>query len=371
VNLILVKKTSFQVAQYPVGIEFCVQDVKLLLDIENNDHTCMVGIFGTGGIGKTTIAKAIYNSIASQFEGSCFLEDIRETSNQKDGLIRLQNKILSDILGGSSLMVDNVDQGINLIKHRLFCKRVLLVLDDVNHSIQLEKMAGKCDWFGSGSRIVITTRDKCLLTRHQVLMYEVKGLDQYKALQLFSWHAFNKNRPNPKYFKLAEDAIRYTGGLPLALKVLGSTLKGKDLLYWKSKLDAYKRIPNKDIQKKLRISFDELEENAKNIFLDIACFFKGHYVKDVIEKLNSCGFHSYSGIEELKDKCLITESWGILVMHDLLQEMGREIVRQESPKEPGNRSRLWFHEDVRHVLEENTVRLWQKFPFNFTFVYFP
>ncbi|KAG7942560.1 hypothetical protein I3843_16G109700 [Carya illinoinensis] len=41
-------------------------------------------------------------------------------------------------------------------------------------------------------------------------------------------------------------------------------------------------------------------------------------------------------------------------MHDLLQEMGKEIVRQESPKEAGERSRLWFHEDVRHVLEENT-----------------
>ncbi|XP_041000617.1 probable WRKY transcription factor 19 [Juglans microcarpa x Juglans regia] len=41
-------------------------------------------------------------------------------------------------------------------------------------------------------------------------------------------------------------------------------------------------------------------------------------------------------------------------MHDLLQEMGKEIVRQESPKEAGKRSRLWFYEDVRHVLEENT-----------------
>ncbi|XP_042964361.1 disease resistance protein RPP2B-like [Carya illinoinensis] len=41
-------------------------------------------------------------------------------------------------------------------------------------------------------------------------------------------------------------------------------------------------------------------------------------------------------------------------MHDLLQEMGKEIVRQESSKEVGKRSRLWFHEDVRHVLEENT-----------------
>jgi hypothetical protein len=81
-------------------------------------------------------------------------------------------------------------------------------------------------------------------------------------------------------------------------------------------------------------------------------------------------FYSYSGINELKDKCLITEDWDVLVMHDLLQEMGREIVRQES-KEPGERSRLWFHEDVRSVLEGNMVRILLKIPFNFTFVSIP
>lgn len=42
-------------------------------------------------------------------------------------------------------------------------------------------------------------------------------------------------------------------------------------------------------------------------------------------------------------------------MHDLMEEMGKEIIRQESPGEPGKRSRLWFHEDVYDVLTENTV----------------
>ncbi|KAG7981220.1 hypothetical protein I3843_05G221800 [Carya illinoinensis] len=342
VNSTLVKKIPFEVAQYPIRIESPVKELKSLLDIDqrNGKNTCMVGIFGTGGIGKTTMAKAIYNSIASQFEGSCFLENIREVSSQRDGLIHLQNKLLSKILGGSSTtqMVDHVDQGVILIKHRLFFKRILLVLDDVEQSDQLEKLVGDGNWFGSGSKIIITTRDKHLLTKHQVVTYEAKALDDPEALQLFTWHAFNRDRPDhPDYAELAKDAARYAGGLPLALTVLGSTLKGKDIPYWKSKLDEYKRIPNKDIQRKLKISYDGFHTN---IFLDIAY---------------SCGFHSYSGIEELKDKCLITQTeYGTLGMHDLLQEMGREIVRQESPKEPGERSRLWFHKDVCHVLEENT-----------------
>ena len=42
-------------------------------------------------------------------------------------------------------------------------------------------------------------------------------------------------------------------------------------------------------------------------------------------------------------------------MHDLIQEMGKEIVRQES-KRPSDRSRLWNHEDIYQVFKENTVR---------------
>jgi len=82
-------------------------------------------------------------------------------------------------------------------------------------------------------------------------------------------------------------------------------------------------------------------------------------------------FHSYStAIEELKDKCLVTQSCGSLEMHDLLQEMGREIVRQQSPDEPSKRSRLWFHEDVRNVLEGNAVKNVLKISFYFTSITF-
>ena len=52
-------------------------------------------------------------------------------------------------------------------------------------------------------------------------------------------------------------------------------------------------------------------------------------------------------------------------MHDLLQEMGKEIVRQESRGEPGKRSRLWLLEDLFHVLTKNTVRIVAKIKFYF------
>jgi hypothetical protein len=102
-------------------------------------------------------------------------------------MIHLQEKLLSQILGSSSnLMVDNVDLGVTLIKQRLHSLRILLVLDDVNHLVQLEKLAGEDDWFGLGSRIIITTRCKHLLCAHRIdLTYTVNKLDHNAALQLF------------------------------------------------------------------------------------------------------------------------------------------------------------------------------------------
>ncbi|XP_042964102.1 disease resistance protein RUN1-like [Carya illinoinensis] len=317
----------------------------------------MIGIYGTGGIGKTTIAKAVFNSIGKEFEARCFLANVREISSREDGLVKLQEKILCDLLGNfGSFNIGSVG-GANDIKHRLCSKRVLLILDDVNESRQLKELAGNKNWFSPGSRIVITTRDQHLLTYHQVdSMYEVQGLDDNQAIQLFSWHAFKTDKPVESYVELIKCIIGYAKGLPLALTVPGSDLCGRSIQEWESAWEKYKRSPHKDIYEILKISYDGLDNNERDIFLDIACFFKGNSVEYVTKKLDGCRFSSSIGIARLNDKCLINIRDQCVEMHDLLQEMGKEIVRQESPKEAGERSRLWFHEDVRHVLEENTVR---------------
>ena len=100
----------------------------------------------------------------------------------------------------------------------------------------------------------------------------------------------------------------------------------------------------------------------KELFLDIACFFEGKnkdYIRDILE---SFGYYPNYNIDVLIDKSLITidRERSLLMheslwMHDLLQEMGQEIVRRESPEEPSCRSRLWLYEDVLHILRNNTI----------------
>ncbi|XP_022137001.1 TMV resistance protein N-like isoform X2 [Momordica charantia] len=345
--------TLLYIAKYPVGLESRIQDLYMLLDTKSDDVR-MIGICGIGGIGKTTIAKAVYNLIADQFESCTFLANIREQSKQKLGLIHLQEALLYEALGCDNVKLGSTDKGINVIRNKLRNKRVFLVLDDVDQTEQLEALAGGHDWFGSGSRIVFTTRDDHLLVSHGVqYTYKVKELSNEDSLRLFSSHAFRNPCPPKGYEEFISFVLNYAKGLPLALMVLGSFLCGRRISEWKSALDKLRRIPDKRIYEVLKISFDGLEDNEQSIFLDVACFFKGENKDHVVNVLDGCDFYADNGIRILVDKCLVTIEYNKLWMHDLLQEMGWEIVRQESPRFPGQRSRLCFEEDVAHVLSEN------------------
>ncbi|KAF8036248.1 hypothetical protein BT93_C2073 [Corymbia citriodora subsp. variegata] len=349
-------RKKLYVPENVVAMDSHVNCMCTLLHMESNEVR-MVGICGLGGIGKTTIAKATYNAFEHKFECCGFLSDIRETCKKSTngGLLQLQEVLISEVMWDDGLKLGNVHRVTGMIKSRLCKKKVLIVLDDVNKLIQLETLVGGRDWFGYGSRIIIMTRDEHLLAAHGVdSIYKVKPLDSSTADMLFSSIVFQNSCPPPEYQDLSCKIVDYTNGLPLAIKVLGGFLKGRSLLEWKSALDKLKRVFNRDIFSVLRISFDGLDEHEKDIFLDIACFFKGWDISYAKMILESCHLDLDIGIAVLKDKSLITIELGMLEMHDMIQEMGREIVRQESPKEPGERSRLWSYADVIHVMTEGT-----------------
>ena len=339
-----------------VGINSRMEELVDLLGMGLNDVR-FIGIWGMGGMGKTTLAKVVYDRFHDHFEGSSFLANVREESG-KHGLVSLQKQLLSDFLIEMSIDFSDVQRGINVILKRLCHKKVLIILDDVDLPDQLEALVGEQSWFGQGSRIIITTRDQHLLIRHEVAkaqIYKVKELNNDESLKLFSQKAFKKDHPLVGYEELSQKFIYYAKGLPLALEVLGSFLRHRDLYLWESTLARYKENPPKDILDVLEISFDSLEEREKSIYLDIACFFNGKdrcYVTKLLQILYD---KPDIDIDVLLKKSLITISWGYFMMHDLLQELGREIVRRESPQEAGKRNRLWHSEDVLRVLKENSV----------------
>ncbi|KAM7501060.1 hypothetical protein LguiA_025474 [Lonicera macranthoides] len=299
------------------------------------------------------LTEMILENQANGFEGYTFLASVREESKRSNGLVNLQMQLLSTILKGKKEEIYNVDEGIIKINEAICCKKVLVVIDDVDEVKQLEALLGTRE-FHPGSKIIITTRNKSLLRAHEVYkLHIVENLSLYESLELFCWHAFGKEHPDKGYEEQSERAVYHCGGLPLACEILGSSLAGKSTEVWASTLEKLEAIPETKILNSLKISFDSLQDdNDKNLFLHIACFFVGHNKDETIEILDKCDFFTVCGIQNLVDRCFISiNECNKLMMHQLLQEMGWQIVDQELPKEPWRRSRLWRLKDSFIVLK--------------------
>ncbi|KAH9725843.1 ADP-ribosyl cyclase/cyclic ADP-ribose hydrolase [Citrus sinensis] len=319
-----------------VGIDSRLEELRFLMDKGPSADVRMIGICGVGG--------------------SSFLANVREKSEREGGVISFQRQLVSQLLKLTDNRIWNEDDGINILGSRLQHKNVLLVIDDVVDSKQLEYLAGKHGWYGSGSRIIITSRDEGLLKTNGVdEVYKPNGLNYNEALQLFNMKAFKNNQPLEEHVQLSERFVNYAGGIPLAIEVLGSFLNVRYVEQWRSTLERLQIDPPKKIMSILQISFDRLQDSEKKIFLDIACFFKGKNRDYVTKILEGCGFFPVIGIEVLIERSLlIVDDDNTLGMHDLLQELGQLIVTRQSPEEPGKRSRLWKEKEVRQVLIENT-----------------
>nr|XP_028954610.1 TMV resistance protein N-like [Malus domestica] len=295
-------RTPLSVESNLIGIQSRVKHINLWLQDGSTDG--IVVVYGMSGIGKTTIAKYVYNSNFTSFEGSSFVENIRETASQPNGLVQIQMQLLYDILKGKKEKVHNVSEGISKIEKAISSRRVLLVLDDVDHMDQLNA--------------VLRMKD-----------------------QFYPWKQNNHNKdPRMEYSK---ELVQQSGGLPLALQVLGSSLLGESMDVWTSALEKLKVIPNDEIMKKLRISYDSLQDDHdRKLFLHIACFLKERDKNYIVRILDGCDFFTTVGIQNLIDRCLVKiDKDNKVNMHNLIRDMGRDIV----PLESGKRSRLWWHKD--------------------------
>ncbi|GFZ21559.1 transmembrane receptor [Actinidia rufa] len=344
-------------ALHTVGLNSRIEELMRVLDVKSNGVR-VLGFHGMGGVGKTTLAKALYNQLVSHFEHRSFISNVRETSVQENGLASLQSKLLADLsLASSTASINDVKAGKIAIERVLHEKRVLVVLDDVDNVSQLGALAARREWFYEGSRIIITTRDRDVLLAHYVdEIHEVKELGSSDSLELFCYHALRRKIASEKFLNLSQQIVSLTGGLPLALEVFGSFLFDKRRVEeWEDALQKLKQIRPRHLQDVLKISFNGLDEEEKCVFLDIACLFVNIGMKrdEAIDVVKGCGFRAEVAINVLIARSLIkiTED-EILRMHDQIRDMGRQIVCHESLEDPGKRSRLWDRGEIMTVLKD-------------------
>ncbi|KAK7349896.1 hypothetical protein VNO77_07740 [Canavalia gladiata] len=146
----LLNKTELFVPDHLVGIESRLRPAIELLNSQSSKEVLYLGIWGMGGIGKTTIAKTIYNKIGSNFEGKSFLSNIREVWEQYTNRVSLQQWVLDDVCKAPTKEIHNIESGKKILKETLAQKKGTkaikgLALKLKNTSSKLENTASKLE----------------------------------------------------------------------------------------------------------------------------------------------------------------------------------------------------------------------------------
>ncbi|KAD2804140.1 hypothetical protein E3N88_37517 [Mikania micrantha] len=240
-------------------METRMQELKSLLEV-GSGGVYMVGICGMWGSGKSTLASFVYDKISHEFEGYCFVKNVRDRSRMH-GLKTLQEEILLNVLK-SKVTFTNLEEVTYMMETSFRENSVLIVLDDVDHTDHLKMLAGSKNWFGEGSRVIVTTRNRDLLNDRKVRKYNVRMLDDTEAIEVFSWHAFGKREPLQGFEKHSLSMVSKCGGHPSALKSLGSFLHGGCGSEWMRILDRLEGIPVNEILKKFKIRDDGVDRKS-------------------------------------------------------------------------------------------------------------
>lgn len=314
------------------------------LDVE------IFGLWGMPGIGKTSLAREVFEILVPQYDLCYFLQDFYLEFEMK-GLWQLRDDFFSKIFGEEKLSLDASDTKLSFMRDRFHNKRILVVLDDVSNARDAEAVLGGFGWFSKGHTIILTSRKKQVLVQCKAKeLYEIQKLCEFESFRLCKQYLNEES-------EVISELISCSSGIPLVLKALVSSVSKRHINSVKEHLWFLLENSPSLIEGAFRRSFDCLDENEKNIFLDIACFFRGVDMDHVVQILDACGFYANLGICDLIDESLISLCDNRIDMPIPFQEFGRFLVHEED-EDPCERSRLWDPSDITNVLTNNSVSLY-------------
>ena len=358
------KPLPLDVGEHVVGVNRVAEEIIQKLDKEK--EILLLGLWGMGGIGKSTLARELYNQLRKRFDSACYIEDVMEKAIQ-GGVVKVQNCILRDLCQIESLEIEDKSKGKTILEESLCKKRILMVLDDVRESDEMEYWVSR-KMLRGGSMCIVTSRKRSVFEashsfaiNREVYIHDVQllsSVDSERVLTSYVFGGYGKVRPELE--EMVTGISKACGGVPLVLKVCGSLLMhNNNLSDWKEvevMLNGGIMISDKRIFDCLRISYDDLSEEQQEMFLDVACGLIGESRDSAVRVWSSLKWGARMGVHRLIEKALIrVDDDGCLRMHDGLRDMGREIVRRRRVSE-GVIRRLWMPESLK-LLQMSEVRM--------------
>lgn len=210
---------------------------------QQTENPHIVGIVGSAGIGKTTLAKELFDRKKSFFSRSFFLSNVREKA-RKNGLHFLQRELCKGLIN-LDIQVDSVT-GRELFEENvsyIYGSSALVVLDDVDHLDQLQKLLPGQNYSASKNWIIlITSRNEAVLLEYGIegsSIYNLSGLNLEHSKQLFCYKAFNQDPPPPAEFEHVVDKfLEACEGFPFHLELYGTLCHKKDISDWEDQVES-------------------------------------------------------------------------------------------------------------------------------------
>ncbi|XP_074288720.1 uncharacterized protein LOC141613876 isoform X1 [Silene latifolia] len=248
---------------------------KILIALKDNQVN-IVGVFGMGGCGKTTLAKEVaYKRVSDLFDKRVIVE-VSEAPNIKS----IQNQIA----GGIGLTLDDmhtIAQRARILYNKLKSEKILIILDNIWKKLKFDEVGiphkSNKDFC---CKLLITTREKqvCrLMDVEEANIFKVGLLNETEALNLFE-NQTEKKVGSGEFKPVADRLLRKCDGLPLAIATTASALKGKKLSLWCHFAETSEKPISSQVSSEYRETYSILETSynlidieEKRIFLFLAC----------------------------------------------------------------------------------------------------
>ncbi|KAL9661086.1 hypothetical protein QQ045_025906 [Rhodiola kirilowii] len=363
----LIKSCQFQIVQMEMKSPLKVIEQKLgpslddqiaaqdmiqrLVGLLKTDKMRVVAVWGMGGVGKTTLVRNFNNKLSHSYVGGVF-DMVMWVDVSKDLDLRRVQSQIAERLNFKLESEESTQRRADRLLHRILEKKqVLIILDDVWEKINLDEVGlpyrcGRC-------KILLTTRSYAVCREMETnAAVRVDVLSETAAWELFVRHA-GPVVTSEDIYPLAREIARKCDGLPLAIKAVGSSMRGKTMTgLWKNAVCEFRQsLPHfeniqTDVYLPIKMSYNSLPSNLyKWCFLFCAmypesslirinelifCWFGDGLLDDrqTLEELFNSGI---SILEYLKDACLLECGQGIdtIKVHGLFRDVAVHISSSE------------------------------------------